>query len=354
METELKNLPLPTQSDTAELYAGVYLNDYTCSTWNDVCAKLGIDRPETQSGKIALERAIKRAKEQTGTTTSESPADLMRRAIELMQPAQVIDENAIRAIIQAEIKGLYKGIEVRQEGKEGKKIDGVFHTEFDNVLKLSSIGEHLYLFGPAGTGKSHFGSQIAECLNIPFASISVCAQSTKSDFLGFMSANGQYIQTDFRRIYENGGLFLVDEIDNGNPNILAVLNSGLANGGMSFPDGYIKRHKDFRCIATANTYGTGATEQYIGRNPIDAATQNRFLKTFVGYDNKLEAAIYSPTACQKVWEARQRLEGQTGWVLSMRNIQRFDNCINAGFSEKQAYQMAVIDQVSEQFRKLLK
>ena len=53
----------------------------------------------------------------------------------------------------------------------------------------------------------------------------------------------------------------------------------------------IKRHPDFHFIAAANTYGSGATLDYVGRNPLDAATLNRFVFTPVDYDEKLERAM---------------------------------------------------------------
>jgi hypothetical protein len=46
-----------------------------------------------------------------------------------------------------------------------------------------------------------------------------------------------------------------------NPNILGILNSALSNGYMAFPDKQVARHKDFVAIATANTFGAGATMQ---------------------------------------------------------------------------------------------
>src|SRR5688572_1560316 len=41
-----------------------------------------------------------------------------------------------------------------------------------------------------------------------------------------------------------GGVLCLDEIDNSNPSVLTVLNSALANGYCSFPNGMPAKHKD--------------------------------------------------------------------------------------------------------------
>jgi cobaltochelatase CobS len=53
------------------------------------------------------------------------------------------------------------------------------------------------------------------------------------------------------------------------------------------------RHPDFYIIAAANTWGTGATAAYCGRNKLDDATLDRFVgaKIRVDYDAKIERAI---------------------------------------------------------------
>ena len=99
---------------------------------------------------------------------------------------------------------------------------------------------------------------------------------------------------------KNGGIFFLDEIDNSDPSALIVINSALANGYMAFPHETIDRHKDFRIIAAANTWGKGADLQYVGRNALDGATLDRFDNIFFDYDTKLERALkdyvtYMPT-----------------------------------------------------------
>ena len=60
---------------------------------------------------------------------------------------------------------------------------------------------------------------------------------------------------------------------------------------MDFPDKRIKRHKNFYCIAAANTYGQGADRQYVGRNQLDAASIDRFIFIDWKYDETLERKL---------------------------------------------------------------
>lgn len=85
---------------------------------------------------------------------------------------------------------------------------------------------------------------------------------------------------------------LFDEIDNFSPSALLAINMATANSFCQFPHGIFKRHPDCIIIAAANTWGQGATNDYVGRNKLDAATLDRFQpKLDWPYDHKLEQAI---------------------------------------------------------------
>lgn len=172
-----------------------------------------------------------------------------------------------------------------------RKLDGVQHYQFNKVLLNLQMRVPTYLVGPAGTGKSTIAENASQALGLDFYSKSCSSQATESSLLGYMSATGQYVGTGFRQAFEFGGVYLLDEVDNGNANVLTVLNSALANTFMAFPDGMVKRHENFVLVATANTYGHGATAEYVGRNPLDAAFLDRFASVTIGYDNAIEEAM---------------------------------------------------------------
>jgi hypothetical protein len=166
---------------------------------------------------------------------------------------------------------------------------GVQHKQFTKILHLVNEGENLMVKGEAGNGKSHVIAEVAKALNLDFHSMSVSNQTTKTDLLGFVDANGIYRSNGFIKAFKDGGLFNMDEIDAGNANVLVVLNSALSNGFVETPAGdMIYKHPNFRFTATANTVGTGATSKYVGRNKLDSATLDRFAVLNFELDDEIE------------------------------------------------------------------
>lgn len=186
---------------------------------------------------------------------------------------------------------------------------GTVHKDTNLLIQYLAAGMHVFMTGPAGSGKSTGAEKAAQALGLTFGSISCCSQDTLTRFLGYQDAEGHYHTTEFRKAYQNGGLFLIDEIDAGNPNILAVLNAALANSRCSFPNGMVERHEKFRCVAAGNTWGTGRTLQYVGRNALDAATLNRFVMLHWDYDEALETVIAGlPAWSQYVQKCRAEVQ----------------------------------------------
>lgn len=156
-----------------------------------------------------------------------------------------------------------------------------------------------WLYGEAGSGKSTAAARSAGGLDLPFRSISLGPSSSKSDLMGYRDGHGEYQSTSFREVYEQGGVFLFDEIDNAHPSILTLLNSAIANGHGEFPDSRVTRHETARFVAAANTIGKGATAEYVGRAPIDAATLDRFAFIPMDIDPDLEDALVLGTLIER-------------------------------------------------------
>ncbi|MBM4592072.1 AAA domain-containing protein [Rhodococcus hoagii] len=180
--------------------------------------------------------------------------------------------------------------------RDTREIEGNTHAKLADVILTLGIGEHAMMVGPAGTGKSTIAEQAAEALGLESYAISLSPQTPASQILGYMQATGDYVPSLFREAFENGGVFHFDEFDNGNPSILGVINAALANSRMAFPDGMVKRHDDFRCVASANTFGRGANRTYVGKNPIDASTLDRFSVIEIDIDEALESALCKANA----------------------------------------------------------
>lgn len=208
-----------------------------------------------------------------------------------------LDRDQITAIIREEFANVVYPTRtvVQKPNGDVKPIDGKTHVKVADVITDLYAGEHVMMVGPAGTGKSTIAEQAAEALGIEYYSISLSPMTPASQILGYMQAEGEYVRSLYREAYEHGGVFHFDEIDNAHPSVLAVINASLANGMMAFPDGMVKRHDDFRCVASANTYGKGADRAYVGRQQIDAATLDRFTIETIEIDEALETDLCMST-----------------------------------------------------------
>ncbi len=248
-------------------------------------------------------------------------------------------------------------IEIKSKGKT-KELKGVQHEQFDNLLKIVGANQAVLLVGPAGTGKSHAGETVAEALDLAFHAISVGSQTSKSDLIGYLTATGTYIRTQFREAYEHGGLFLLDEADAGNSNVLILLNAALSNGQMAFPDGMIKAHENFRMIGTANTYGNGASRQYVGRNQLDAATLDRFAVLDWNIDPKIEQSLAGTSPEGKKWynvvkavRAKVIDELDLRVVISPRATQRGAKLLAAGIGFDDVMRIALTGNIPQHAQK---
>lgn len=171
---------------------------------------------------------------------------------------------------------------------------GMQHKQFKDLLAAASVVTgsgplNVWLTGPAGSGKTKAAEGVAKALNRKFYFNG--AVDTEYKLMGFTDANGKVVRREFREAYENGGIYLFDEVDASLPAALLAFNAALANGYCDFPDKRIDRHPDCVIIAAANTWGTGPNSDYVGRNKLDAAFLDRFVQISWGYDEKLERVL---------------------------------------------------------------
>jgi cobaltochelatase CobS len=165
------------------------------------------------------------------------------------------------------------------------------HNLFPEILVTINANIPTALIGPAGSGKSTVAEQVSKALDFKFYLQN--AVTGTHELSGYLDAHGKYNSTTFRKAFEEGGMFFIDEVDTSDPGALKWLNSALANGYAMFPDkpDPVNRHAKFRAIIAANTFGTGADRMYVGANQLDASTLDRFVFFDFGYDEKLEVAL---------------------------------------------------------------
>ena len=217
--------------------------------------------------------------------------------IKAVPAATVFDADCIRQVVQEELAKLPKSEPQTVETTINvvtpagtTKLKGVQHEAFEEVLAVVNAGEPVYLYGPAGTGKSHIAETVAKALKLDFYMTNCVTQEFK--LTGFVDANGHYIETSFYKAFKNGGVFFIDELDGSAPEALININTALANHYFDFPGvGRVEAHKDFRCIAAGNTVGQGADDEYTGRFCLDASSMDRFYFIHIDYSKAIEKAI---------------------------------------------------------------
>lgn len=166
---------------------------------------------------------------------------------------------------------------------------GIYHKQFENVLKLVDLNIPVMLTGGAGSGKNYLVEQVSKALNLSFYYTSSITQEYK--LTGFIDGAGKFHETEFFKAFTSGGIFMLDEVDASIPECLVILNGAIANGYFDFPTGREIAHEDFRIITAGNTTGQGADIVYTGRNVLDGATLDRFALVDIDYDNRIEEIL---------------------------------------------------------------
>lgn len=89
------------------------------------------------------------------------------------------------------------------------------------------VGNNVYLYGVAGTGKSYLAANIATYLGIRLYEINCSQWTSPIQLIGGQTING-YEQGTVIKAWQNGGLLLLDELPKLDPNTAGLLNPALA------------------------------------------------------------------------------------------------------------------------------
>lgn len=247
-----------------------YVNIYTINKWIE---------------PVEVKVEVKEEKKELNILSALSSELIILMGTELANKINDEVENKLNKFVQD--KTLIKVVEYKNERKP---IEGIVHNEMETILQFVAMDEPVMLVGPAGTGKNVICKQVADALGLEFYFSNAITQEYK--LTGFVDAMGNFVKTQFYEAFTKGGLFLLDEMDGSIPEVLIVLNCAIANRYFDFPGiGRVNAHENFRIIACANTYGTGASMEYVGRNQLDGASLNRFAIVEVDYDSKIEESV---------------------------------------------------------------
>jgi MoxR-like ATPase len=327
-------------------HLGVHLGDYARTKKADLVKQIDLARSQAEIDTGIAELVA------LGTFVDEDVAenDELAKAkllVELLQSTKGnVDVEDVRKIVAEEIgkiKPNITQIEVVRPDLSTFKVEGYVRPEFKTMLLKASLGLNLMLVGPAGSGKTHLAHQVADALGREFASVSCTAGMSESTLQGWLlpveGGAFEYLASDFVKMYENGGVFLFDEIDASDSNTLLFINQALANGSFNLPirkdNSLVKRHPDFVCIACANTFGTGSNMQYAGRERLDESTLDRFRAGMIeiDYDTKFEQQVVHADVYSQCITVRKNIRNaKLNRVMSTRFMLDATKLVNAGES----------------------
>lgn len=212
--------------------------------------------------------------------------------------------------------------------------------------------KNIMLVGPRGIGKTEMVIQINKALadvypNMQKHPFMITSPQAKHEVAGYGNAMGEAVQTEFTKGYVQQSIVLVEEIDRSEATALIALNAAMANKIMDTPViGMIEQHPLCTIIATANTAGVGATEEYITANQLDASTRDRFIYISMEFDDKIATKIAKGdkqlvkfiekwnTACEKC--------GLIQNTCSYRAITDIKDLLGMGFTMREALENAVL------------
>lgn len=228
------------------------------------------------------------------------------------------DESDSEEKSESESENDSEGESEEQENEESNEDDdgNMRHDVFPRVLKYIRAGLNVALVGPAGTGKSYIARQVASELDRSFFVNG--AMMSKYDLIGYCDAHGTYHSTPAHDAFKHGGVHCFDELDASAPDAVVAFN-GMTDDQpfYTFPCGQVEQHPEYVAIACMNTWGNGATADYVGRYKQDAASMSRFVRVFVDYDRKIEAKIAGKHVdiLHRVWALREACN-----VLGIRHV----------------------------------
>jgi len=317
------------------------------------------EAPEATSERVGEVLGDKAIVEKIADGLSEEEAAMLKAmreardkaAREAAKNAGASEARIIELIDLHSPKPAHVKISLKIAEKFNREMEGLFHWKFGYVLTALNAGLNVMLVGPAGSGKTTIGEQCAKAFGLDFYFNGAIASEYKLS--GFIDAQGRVISTAFRKAFEFGGVYLFDEIDASMPAALLAFNAALANGHADFPDGNIKRHPDFKCIAAANTFGTGQSRVYVGRNQQDAALTDRFVTIELPYDLALEAGLLNcprPSGAKRAvnFQPREEADLMVEVPNALARVRRIRDAV-----EKLAIRHVVSPRASMAYAKLL-
>ena len=251
-----------------------------------------------------------------------------------------VSQESIAALVQdavhaamAQYQGPVSTIRIETSDADPVSVTGHVPTWFARLCKLHAARVPALLVGPAGSGKTTAAAKLAEVAGVPFYRLSMAAGTDESEFTGRLLPIGDNMRFEYclsllTKAYTEGGVFLADDIDLADPNLLGLMNAALDGGGWyisaRYQDPFLEQHPDFYLVAAANTHGHGADRQYVGAQQLDERTLSRFRMGQINcdYDADLEKQIFPGDVLEIGHTLRTRCRALPGWTrdISTRDM----------------------------------
>lgn len=219
----------------------------------------------------------------------------------------------------------------RKAEEEAKMIDMSKLQPHEQLKRLIEAGmRNIWMVGPAGCGKSTMARMTAKELNLPYLCISCGIGTSATEFLGYKYPTRE--STKFAEYYAKPSIILIDEMTALDPAVGQVLNAALANDEIETTTGLVSRNPECIIIATSNTFGSGASRQYVANNQLDASTIDRFIGGIIEVDYSVDyESQYDIDVVNYVWKLRE--------CIKACNIRRIASTrmIQSGTRMKKAY-----------------
>lgn len=205
------------------------------------------------------------------------------------------------------------GEESKEKEIKGIVIDKTIRMIADDLI----MGNNVYLWGRAGTGKTVYAKNVAKYLNFyynngvnnfPVGSVEYkqgseeafyilnCSQWTSPmQIVGGFSISG-YTYGQLELAWKYGGVLILDELPKLDPNTAGLLNEALSMANETNPvltsgsGERIPKHKDFMVVGAGNTNMKSTSANFGGNNRQDYSLVDRFVGSIykVGVNVDLE------------------------------------------------------------------